>query len=101
MSIIVALVSYFGADLFLIGGQGSKSSNTFYGTNNEYVQKHRSKPNAKKYAQLNLKIEGELQKQKDVRVPFDLTCAGWSWLICLGFSIWVKRYSKHGTQIPF
>lgn len=101
ISLVVAVGSYFASDLCLIGGQGSTSVSTFYGCNEQYVRENRNKPNTKQYARLNMKIKGELQKQKDVRVPFDLTCAGWSWLIFFGFSIWWKRYSKHGTQIPF
>ncbi len=101
LSLVVAIIAYFGADFILIGGQGSTSVNTFYGANEQLVRDNRNKPNAKQYAKLKMKIEGELQKQKDVRVPFDFTCAGWSWLIFLGFSMWIKRYSVNGTQIPF
>ncbi|MDE6754202.1 MAG: hypothetical protein K2J82_06290 [Muribaculaceae bacterium] len=101
ISIVVAVIGYFGADIFLIGGQGSNSPSTFYGTNSEWVKEHRKKPNAKEYPKFKIKIENELRKQKDVRIPFDLTCAGWAWLLFLGTSLCFKRYSVNSTQIPF
>ena len=99
--ILIAAASYGACDLFLIGGQGSESVNTFYGANEQLVRDNRSKPNAKQYAQLKIKIQGELQKQKDVRVPFDFTCAFWSFLFFFVFSAVMKGYNPNTKKIPF
>lgn len=102
LSILVAVISYFATDILLIGGQGSTAERpyTFYGCNELLVIEKKSKPNAKQYRKLKMKIESELQKYKDVRFPFDITCAGWGWLFFLGASIPLKRFSVNGTQIP-
>lgn len=99
--VITGIVTFFGADLVLIGGNGSKAPTTFYKSNEEFVKEHRKSPNVKEYTAKKVKIEQSLKKWGDVRFPFDTMCSLYGMVFFVGGAFLFKGFSRHGSQIPW
>lgn len=96
--IVTILISFFAADIFVIG-TGKKSG--FYRANKEWVAKHSTDVNAKKYAATEKKINKNVKAWKDVRVPFDGNVAIYGVIFFFIGTLSFKGYSEHGTKVPF
>lgn len=109
--ILAGVVSYFYADLVLIGSPGTTDNASifrrysFYKANDDFFIVQTSQGNAsptyiQQLTQTKNKIKSDLDKGGDVRFDFDITTAFLSILVFFLTSLCVKRLTLHGRAIP-
>ena len=110
--LLSAIVSYFFADLVVIGDSKTTDKDSlfrkysFYQANEVYYIIESRKPGASPTYEKDLfakkdDIKGKLDKGKDVRFDFDITTAVLAILFFFIVSIIVKRFTINGKGIPF
>lgn len=113
--LVCGAVSFGLSDTILIGHKQKTQTSTFnfHGSMNEMLKdggyhkpgeskKRNISPDHAKNLQIEkTKIETNLKKWKDVRLPFDATTGCYAMLFFVLWAFVFKGYSEHGTQIPW
>lgn len=110
--VVCALIGYIYADMVVIGKSGIVDQNSifrtysFYKANNDYYLQETRKPGVsettvKQLLDTKNRIENDLNKGGDVRLPFNLTTAVLAIIFYFIASIFVKRFTINGKHIPF
>lgn len=109
---ITAVVTFFYADMIIIGQSGVNDNNSvmrthsFYKANEDYYITRTGQPNISPteindLSQKKTEIKSNLDKGGDVRFDFNFTTAILSALFFFLTSIAVKRLTINGRSIPF
>jgi hypothetical protein len=107
-----AVVSYFYADLVVIGDTATTDKNSvfrthsFYEANNQYYLQKTNQSGVSKTLMEDLtnkrnEIKSNLDKGGDVRFDYDITTAVLAILFFFIVSVIVKRFTINGKTIPF
>lgn len=109
---ISAVVTFFYADMVIIGQSGATDNSSivrthsFYKANEDYYINRTGQPNISKteisdLAQKKTEIKSNLDKGGDVRFDFNLTTAILAMVFFFLTSVCVKRFTINGRSIPF
>lgn len=107
---VCGIISYFYADLFIIGASNTEDESSvfrtysFYNANTQFLISESEGASPSYVAELTNKyndIKGNLDQGSDVRFEFDITTALLAVICYFITSIVVKRFTINGKTIPF